>query len=411
MAAWLKENKQDIGLKTILFLISPFFAFLYSLRRIKTKSSYLIFFLFAVFFGLSFTVSNIRDEINTNDGVSYRANFEMSKYILYQDYFDGLKDFLSFNGNTKDYYFDTIAFYVSKITTNYHVMFMFFAIVFAYFSLKSFKFFTKEDEFDASLSSYVLAYLFMSNQIFNINGMRMWTAAWVGVYALLQIFGNKDKRYFLLLLTTPFFHGSFWIFIAVTLLAYFFMKFEKLWIIGFFVSFFVGSIALELLGEASDLLPMFMQRMIASYTDAEYVQQRAQGGTGFYWVAKLFGTLVRLYMNFMVYLFIKNAKDIKANTRSKTLYLFLLVYMTFVNFTMPVPSLGGRYMALAYPIIAYIWLVNFKGVKYKKMMYAMPVVFSFSILWMFYREYPTVLEPDFLISSPFYLFYKYLVIA
>ena len=130
---------------------------------------------------------------------------------------------------------------------------------------------------------------------------------------------------------------------------------------------------------------------------------------GFYWVSKLFGTLVRLYMNFMVYLFIKNAKDIKANSKSKALYLFLLVYMTFVNFTMPVPSLGGRYMVLAYPIIAYIWLVNYKGVKYKKMMYAMPFVFWFSIYgWV--RYYMSVLEPTFFVSNPFYLIYKYLIV-
>lgn len=409
MASWLKERNDDKAVKLILFVISPFLSFVYSLRRIKTRSSFVVFFLFAIFFGMAFSVGNVRTE-GSFDGISYRINFEEYKYKSSYDYYEGLEGFLTFDEGKKDYYFDTVAFYVSRITDNYHVMFMVFAIVFAYFSLKSFKFFIKEDQFDASLASYVLAYLFMSNQIFNINGMRMWTAAWIGVYALLQIFGNKNKRYFLLLFITPFFHGSFWVFIAVTLLAYFLMKFEKLWIIGFFVSFFVGSIALELLEEASDLLPMFMQRMIASYTDAEYVQLRAEGGTGFYWVSKLFSTLVRLYMNFMVYLFIKNAKDIKANPKSKAFYLFLLVYMTFVNFTMPVPSLGGRYMVLAYPIIAYIWLVNFKGVKYKKMMYAMPVVFWFSI-FMLMRRYLAVLEPTFFVSSPFYLIYKYLIAA
>lgn len=407
MASWLKERNDDKALKLILFVISPFLSFVYSLRRIKTRSSFVVFFLFAIFFGMAFSVGNVRTE-GSFDGISYRINFEQYKYVTQYEFSENFKEFLSFDEGKKDIYFDTVAYYLSRITDNYHVMFMFFAIVFAYFSLKSFKFFTKEDEFDASLSSYVLAYLFMSNQIFNINGMRMWTAAWVGVYALLQIFGNKDKRYFLLLLTTPFFHGSFWVFIAVVVLAYMFMRFDKAWVVMFFVSFFVGSIALELLEEASDLLPTFMQRMIASYTDAEYVQQRAEAGTGFYWVSKLFSTLVRLYMNFMVYLFIKNAKDIKANPKSKTLYLFLLVYMTFVNFTMPVPSLGGRYMVLAYPIIAYIWLVNFKGVKYKKMMYVMPVVFWFSFYgWI--GRYLTVLEFNFFVSNPFSLIYKYLL--
>ena len=407
MSVWQKENRYDKAAKIVLFLISPFFSFLYSLRTMNTRSSYVVFFLFAVFFGMAFSVSNTRTE-GSIDGISYRAYFEEYKYISANYYFEGLNEFLTFDEGKKDYYFDTVAFYVSRITDNYHVMFMVFAIIFAFFSLKTFKLFITDNKFDISFASFILAYLFMANQIFNINGMRFWTAAWVGVYALFQIFGKKNKRYFLLLLLTPFFHGSFWIFIAVVVLAYLLMKFNKVWVVLFFISFFVGSIAVELLQETSDLLPAFMQRMIASYTDADYIQLRNEGGTGFYWVSKLFSTLVRFYMNFMVYLFIRNSKIIKANPKTKSFYLFLLVYMTFVNFTMAVPSLGGRYMTLAYPLIDYIWLVNFKGVKYKKFLYSMPVIFLFSFYgWI--RYYLIVLDFEFFVSSPFYLIYNYLI--
>jgi hypothetical protein len=408
MSVWQKENRYDKAVKVVLFLISPFFSFLYSLRTMNTRSSYVVFFLFAVFFGMSFSVGNIRTE-GSIDGISYRAHFEEYKLKSSNYYYEGLNEFLTFDEGEKDYYFDTVAFYVSRITDNYHVMFMVFAIFFAFFSLKTFKLFITDNKFDISFASFILAYLFMANQIFNINGMRFWTAAWVGVYALFQIFGKKNKRYFLLLLVTPFFHGSFWIFIAVVVLAYLLMRFDKVWAVLFFISFFVGSIAVELLQETSDLLPAFMQRMIASYTDPEYIQSRSEGGTGFYWVQRLFSTLVRFYMNFMVYLFIRNSKTIKANPKSKSFYLFLLVYLTFVNFTMAVPSLGGRYMILAYPIIAYIWLVNFKGVKYKNYLYSMPIVFSFSIYgWI--QRYLLVLDLEFFITSPFYLIYKYLIV-
>lgn len=405
MAVWLKEHKQDKGIKLILFLISPFLSFLYSLRRIKTRSSFVVFFMFAVFFGMAFSV----ETSSPFDGGDYRRWFEEYTITSSTVYYDGLEGFLTFDEGKKDYYFDTVAYFLSRATNNYHVMFMVFAIVFAFFSLKSFKFFTAEDKFDASISCYILAYLFMSNQIFNINGVRMWTAAWVGVYALLQIFGKKDKRYFFLLLTTPFFHGSFWVFIAVVALAYLFMRFDKMWVVMFFISFFVGSLAVELLQDASDYLPTFMQRMIASYTDPYAIARRSQmDAYTFDWVARLMSFLVRFYLNFMVFLFIKNSKDIKANPKSKSFYLFILVYMTFVNFTMVVPSLGGRYMTMAYPLIAYIWLVNFKGVKYKYMLYAMPVVFWFSIYgWV--GRYLTVLEPTFFVSSPFVLIYRYLI--
>lgn len=407
MATWQRENQTDKAIKVILFLISPFFSFLYSLRRMNTRSSYVVFFLFAVFFGMAFAVDNYRAE-GTFDGVSYRIQFEEYVFKSSWDYFDGLEGFLKFDEGKKDYYYDTVAYFVSRVTDNYHVMFMVFAMIFAYFMLKCLRFLTSEEKFNYSIAALILAYLFTTNQIFNINGVRMWTAAWVGVYALFQIFRNGNKKYFLLLFITPFFHGSFWIFIAVTIMGYFLMRFNKVWVTLFFVSFFVGSIALELLQDISDELPVFMQLMISSYTDADYVELRTGPGTGFWWVGRLSATAVRLYMNIMVYLFIKNSQMIKANPKTRILFMFLLVYMTFVNFTMPVPSLGGRYMRLAYPLIAYIWLVNFKDVKYQKYLYAMPFVFWFSIYGQI-NQYLAVLDKSFFISSPFVLVYKYLI--
>lgn len=407
MASWLKERNNDKALKLILFVISPFLSFVYSLRRIKTRSSFVVFFLFAIFFGMAFSVGSVRTE-GSFDGISYRINFEQYKYVTQYEFSENFKEFLSFDEGKKDYYYDTVAYFVSRVTDNYHVMFMVFAMIFAYFMLKSLRFLTSEEKFNYSIAALILAYLFTTNQIFNINGVRMWTAAWVGVYALFQIFRNGNKRYFLLLLTTPFFHGSFWIFIAVTIMGYFLMRFDKVWVVLFFVSFFVGSIALEILQDASDQLPTFMQRMISSYTDPDYVKLRSGPGTGFWWVGRLSSTAIRFYMNIMVYLFIRNSHMIKANPKTKALFMFLLVYMTFVNFTMPVPSLGGRYMRLAYPLIAYIWLVNFKDVKYQKYLYAMPFVFWFSIYGQI-NQYLAVLDKSFFISSPFVLVYKYLI--
>lgn len=408
MSKWWKENKQSKALKYILFLILPLVSFIYSLRRINTRSSYRIFFWMALLFGTSFTVQSGKTLEVMFDSASYRERFEEWVFMTEQHYIEGLEGFLTFDEGKKDYFFETVAYLLTRFTDNYHYLFLVVAFIFARYALKTFRFLTSDVYFDTSVASYILAYLFMSNQIFNINGVRMWTAAWIGVYALFQIFRNGRNGYFLLIFLTPFFHGSFWIFIAVVLLAFFLKRFDRIWAILFFISFFVGNLSLEILRDVSDQLPVFAQRMIQSYTDPERVAQIREGGTGFYWVSRMMSILVRIYMNYMVYLFIKNSTSIKANFKSKELYLFLLVFMTFVNFTMPVPSLGGRYMTLAYPIIAYIWLVNFKGRKYIRYLYLMPFVFWFSI----YRrlnQYFSVLEPAFFISNPFWLIYKYLI--
>ncbi len=407
MAVWQKENNEDRVIKVILFLVSPILALLFSLRTLKTKSSFFIIFLFSVFFGLSFSVELGKKDDNSIDGSSYREKFHHYSFVSDSKFYKGLLEYLTFEKGKQDYYFDTVAFYVSRFTSNYHIMFMVFAIVFAFFALKSLKFFVAEKNYSTSLACFILLYLFMINQIFNINGVRFWTAAWVGVYSIFQIFGNGKYKYFLLLLLTPFFHGAFWVFIGITVVAYFGKNLNKIWTVLFFVSFLVSNVSLDLVRDNINMFPTFIVKMAESYTDESYVQERASGGTGFYWVAATFNFLVRFYMNFLVYLFIKNSKEITDNVKTKYLFSFLLVLMVFVNFTMAIPSLGGRYMMLSYPIIAYIWLVNFKGKKYDRVLYAMPVIFSFS----FYVQavlYIKVLEPVFYFSNPLYLLYHYL---
>lgn len=410
MAVWNKENELDNKIKVVLFLVSPFLSLLYSLRTIKTRSSYLVFYLFAVFFGMAFSVPIGTTPDFKGDGAVYREWFESSKYITKEEYMDGLSGFLTFDEGKKDYYFETVAYYVSKISHNYHVMFMIFAIVFAYFALKSYKILTSENNFNTSIACFILSYLFMYNQIFNINGVRFWTASWIGVYAVFQIFKNGNNRYWLLALITPFFHGSFWIFIAVIALAYFLRRFEKLWIVLFIISFLVSNIAIEIIQASKDYLPGFLSGLVDFYTDTEYVELRNSVGTGFSWIPYFFNLLFKVYINIMVYLFIKNSKIVRANKKTNNLYLFLLVWMTFVNFVMFVPSLGVRFVTLAYPVIAYIWLVNFKGRKYQQFLYIFPFILTWNIYTMI-MEYNSVLSFDFYFTSPFFLIYKYLFVA
>jgi len=407
MKNWLQEKKIDIKQKVILFLVSPFLSFVYSLTRIKTKSSYVVFYMFFIFFGLAFTVESGRPNDEGLDGSSYRYDFEQSKNMSSHTYLTGLYEYLTFKEGAKDYYFVTSTFLLSRITNNYHILFMVFAIIFGYFSLKSLKILTSEPNFTTSLSCFILVYLFMSNQIFNINGVRFWTAAWIGVYAIFQIFRNGNNKYFLLAAITPFFHAAFWIYLVIVGGAFFYKRHYKIWVVLFVASFFVSNISVDFVTRYIDLLPTFIARSAQTYTSAEHIEEVNKVGSGFYWVAQIFKYSVRIYLNLLVWLFIRNSKTIFKNPKSNALFPFLLVWMSFVNFTMPIPSVGNRFVMLAYPMIAYIWLVNFKGVKYEKVLYAMPFVFLFS----FYNQlklYLMVIDFSFLYSSPFYLVYKYL---
>lgn len=410
MSTWLKEKKIDITIKYILFLFSPFFSFLYSLRRINTKSSFLIFFITSIFFGMSFSVPSGRVEGTGGfDSQYYREKFEEYQYVSSFEFYDNLIGFLSFNEGKQDYYFDTVAFYISRITDNYHVMFMFFAIVFTYFSLKSLRFITQEEKFNTSITSYILVYLFLYNQIFNINGVRFWTAAWIAIYCIFQIYRNNNKKYYLLALLTPYFHGAFWVYLAILAIAQVFRRFEKTWIILFISSIFISTISIEFIEYFQPYLPTFLSKMVNSYTSLEAIERRSNiSGLGSIF-ANIFKYLILFYINIIIIIFIKNAKKINQNQKTKNLYLFLLVWMSIFNFLFFVPSLGNRFITLSYPIIAYIWLVTFENKKYNYIILILPFIFLWNI-----REqiihYSMVLTLDFYISNPFYLIYKYIFI-
>ncbi len=406
MINWAKERPDDIKAKWILFLISPFFAFIYALQRMNTKSSFVIFFLFAVFFGLSFTVTNERTP-GSPDGVTFRAEFEEYVITSEVEFIDGFQNFLSFKDGKKDYYFDTVAFGVSRITGNYHIMFMVFAMIFAFFQLKAFKIFISNPNFRNTFFCLLLAFLFTYIQIFNINGMRFWTAAWIGVYCIFQIFLYNNKRYFLLALCTPFFHGTFWIYILVIILAYFLKRFEKIWIVLFFTSFLVSSLTVDFIISNSSFVPQFLQNTISFYTSQERIMQVNAAGSGLWILDRIFKFITNLYINLTLFLFIKNRKHILVKSQ-KNLFQFLLVWLTFVNMAMPVPSLGNRYMLLSYPIIAYLWLSIFGEKKYRKWIYLLPFVFFMNIYHLM-QLYSLVLDMTFYFSSPLFLLPKYLL--
>lgn len=166
------------------------------------------------------------------------------------------------------------------------------------FLLKSLRFFVLDEHFDRSLCCYILLYLFLSNQILNLNMFRYYTAMWITVYALLNVFVLHKTKYLFLLLLTPFFHGSFWLIYALFLLFYLTVKWKRIWEICFIISIFVGELSLELFRESAEFIPLLTNHF-EGYLDENYVYRINEGGSGHIWVVRFWkgvqsGTLIYL---------------------------------------------------------------------------------------------------------------------
>lgn len=412
MTNWPSESKQAKGTKLLLFLISPVLGFLHSLRSMNTKSSYWVFFFFAVCFGMAFSIDAYESASIYSSGIDagrYRLEFEKSSNLTSQEFFRNLNSFMQFDDGDKDFYYITMVYLVSRFTHNYHFLFMAFAIVFAFFQLKSLKFLTQHEQFENSLFFLILAFFFTWNQIFNINAMRFYTAAWIGVYAIFQIFLKGRNRYFALLLIAPFFHSSFWLFDAVVVVAYLLKRLEYFWIVLFVISFFSSTVLAEIINIAADYLPDFLAGTARNYTDADRLfSDSTFTGSGFYWVPKMFDTLYKVYVNVLVVLLIFKRKELKAS-ENRNLYLFVIIFMTYLNFAMPIPALGRRSIVMIYPLIAFLWMVTYKKQKLNWLIYIMPLVWFWQT-FTYSNYYNTVLNLDFVLS-PIYLVLKYLILA
>lgn len=403
-----QENRQDIIIKFLLFLLSPLFGFIYSLKRINTKSSFVIFFLFSLCFGVCFTPDkNTSDYI---DGQSYKEHFLLDTKISSTTYKENWKQYISFETSDKDFYFNTISFLVSRLTDNYHVFFFCIAFVFSFFSLKTFKYLTNEKEFDNSYMTILFCYLFMYIGIFNINGLRFWTGYWVAMYALFKIFRDCNYKYILLIFLAAFCHGTLWLIFPIVLVAMISKRVQYIWIIMYFLSFIVGELSFVLIDNVSGYLPQFLQSLIDSYTSEEYIAKRNAEGTGYWIVGEIFKYVVRVFLFITMCIIISNKKIINADNRTNKLFTLLLVLATFSNLMINVPSLGARFSIFTYPLIAYICILHIlKNPNYNLFFSLIPLYF-FMVIYQQLNYYLSVLNIDFFISSPVYLVVKYLLV-
>lgn len=396
MIELLGEDKKvrNERIRLLLFFISPFAAFILALNSLKSKFSFTIIFLFFVLFGLTFIAQN-----KSADSYRYIEDFNSYKHVSTSQYINDLKAFFTFESDIKDIYTISSYYLVSRITANYHILMSLWAIVFSFFFLKAFRFFVDRPEFKKSLVVSLLAFLFIySNNIFNINGVRFYTAAWIAVYAIFEIVVNKNYKFILLALITPLIHLSYITFVGVLLTYILTIKYDKFWAIIFFISFFVSEISIVLIQNTNQFLPPILQNMIWNYMDESNLNERLSSVENLPLYAKILNSLPHYFINALMFLFVFKAKYIKSFPETRNVFIFLLIWLSFTNFTMAIPSFGGRFIQLSIPLLMYLCLVLYSRIPLlRKIIYLIPIVFSYSILY-WVRNMITVTDPFLLIS-------------
>ncbi len=372
--------------KFLLFIANPFLGFLESFRSPQKHNSRVIIYLWFVLFGFCFVPESESVE-NAGDATRYAIDFKDAQMETRWSFVRDFKDYFTNNNTTetRDLYTLILNYIVSRFTSNYHWLFMLFAVVFGFFYVKSMKFIIPPK--GASFPLFVFPILFLlfciSNPIFNINGVRFWTATWIAVYLLFQVLVNKNYIYLILAPITYLIHAGFIFFVLVLLLFFFFRRFHGFWNIAFIISlFFTAASFVDVFDDYTYLLPANLQRFMMYYADEEIIAEKlqAQGSLPLY--ARVLRLLPRIILNVLVAICLVNRKKLSEEYHSGRVLDFLVVLMCVVNITLSIPSVGVRFIQMAVPFIVYLFVVNSDLTKrFSSLVYFVPIAYSYEVLY------------------------------
>lgn len=378
-----------MGKKVLLFILNPFLSGVISLKNIRDGVSYKFLYLWFLIFGAGFcAVNESLDSSRLVDEFFINQNISFDQYLAY------LREYFTFESNIKDIYAISVNFWVSRFTDNYHWTYLIYATVFGFFYIKSLKIFLRYEKVSSNFIFYALLFMFCySNPIFNINGMRFWTMAWIGVYVTLKIVLNKEYYHLLLLLLCPFIHGSFFIWIVLLLITFLTKRFQKVWIALFIASSFVSAVSyLNILQDYSHLLPQFLQNQVYSYTEAERALKIMAGKTSYgadY--ADFLNVLPNRFLLVLSIILVLNKKYVEVNETGFRLFSVYLPLTTMTNFLSDIPSMG-RFQVLTIPLLVILWAINAEKLKkYNNWFCLVPIVYAYSLLY-WYRNMVSVTE-------------------
>lgn len=413
---YISESNNKALFKYFVFLICPLFSFYLAIKTINTKSSRNIFVLFAALFGFTVFVPAAKGGINLSvDSTYYRIWFEqIYSQISFPEFIHRVYRWLTFDIDyqsgeiIKDIYLEVVGYFSSYIGDTYHIMFMFASIVFSILTYKSLSFLTRLNNYQYGYYCLCVLLIFTFNQFINIHWLRFPTAAWLAVYSIFQIFVNNNKKYYFILPLTWAIHGSFAFILLILVVVILTSKFEKVWVLLFFVSIFISIIPQCSLEGLFSFLP---ERMSAysSYSSAEGISERArlvsERRTGFF--IELSGIAINLYINLLMYFIIKKVRKVRDFTSITNIYPILLGLLTVVNVFSFIKEFSERFRWVILPLLAFVWLSLYSiKDKERKIIFAAPLLFGYQMALYGYLYYMTAsiylfLPPVF--SIPYYL--------
>ena len=350
------SNNKNSTTALILTLVFPFGGLIYTLSHWREKWAKNTFWLACIYIGAVL--------IYWPEGTVLGDGADGGRYVLQLlDMYGSsltiqsiISGFMVDQGSM-DLYQPLMTYFISRFTDNGHVLFAAFAFVFGFFYSRNI-WYVLEKLPDKKLGKlFILVTLyFLISPITNVNGVRMWTALHVFVYALLPYLLERKRSKLWLILLTPLIHFSF-LYIGVFALAFFLVPYRlktesgiflTLAYVLFVVTLFVNSLNLdEVNGVLAEYSPESYEARIDGYVNQNYLDANKDRLALNNWYVKLSGNITHWGYSILLLLILPCMKrNFKNEYGLMHLYIFALLIGSFANISALIPS-GGRFQLVS----------------------------------------------------------------
>ena len=351
----IKNNQSSTAF--VLTLVFPFAGLIYTLSHWRESWAKNTFWLACIYMGAVF--------IYLPEGMILGSGSDGSRYALwlmemYNDTSITISKILSsyqVDEQTMDLYQPIMTYLVSRVTDNGHVLFAVFAFVFGFFYSRNIWYILEKLPNKRLGNLFILVTLyFLICPITQINGVRMWTALHVFVYAMMPYLLERNRSKIWWVLLTPLIHFSF-LYVAIFALVFFVLPYGfktrggvllYLAFAFFVVTLFVNTLNLDAVGGMlEEYSPEAYEDRIEGYVNQGYADARSSAAAKRNWYVAASGTIIRwVYSILLIALFPCMKRNFKNDEGLMCLYVFTLLLGGFANIMALIPS-GGRFQLLS----------------------------------------------------------------
>lgn len=324
----------------VFFLFWPLGVVWFSLVNYNAKWTKNILWLFIIFYGYTFVLSN-----DTMDANRIKEKFDTLAYFNFN-----FNDFISYyfieNSNAIDILQPVIFYVTSKFTSDFNILMAILAAILGFFYSRNLSYLLDKSNSKIKITSFVFLWMFMSVIGFwEINAFRFWTASLMFFYAVIpSVYENDNKKLWIVLLACIL-HFSFLFPLAVLLCFKIFKNKSSLYFWFFVCSFLFTLLNVGMIGDFMlKIFPSNFHNKISAYASESRVEELAEN-------VRSISSYLRFFMfiiinGFFILFYFSYKNLIKDDDKLYSLFNFCLLFLGAANFISIIPS-GGRFLLLS----------------------------------------------------------------